>query len=540
MLRLLSLTTCVAAYSASVDVDVLIVGAGQAGMAAAHELVALGHTVQVLEATDHVGGRTRNYDTQSNSMDVATDDVVEVGGTWFSPEHTAALALAQKLGIEVYNASFVNSSEMTSLEAPQGPEEEDFPWWFWGSDYPKAQMHLLKDTVFNGAQGIFRFRSPADFRERASHLQEEFKSVDQIVKAATDSISDKCWNATEVLPAWRHLDTDSTGGSLGGQLHSTEARQVLRNCIHTHNAAEPEAVSFLYNSISFKGCNSGGPDNQFRVRGGTQAIPLAIAAQLHDRIMLEAPVRSMRSLAPRPGVVAQLDDGREFSARYAIVTGPPPAVLGIKFEPTLSGVQDQLLQRMPMGTSLKYGAIYKEGPWWRELGFQGDILSTSLPVDLSLPGGEIPLFVQCVDHSPFSRRVGVIMCFVEGRQNLYFTTLPPEKQGSLMAEFLQRSFNDSRAVSLKPTFVSHNWADQAYARGAYTSFFPPGVMSVPEYWAAYRNMEKVPNIFLAGADYHTGFGNGYIEGAIRSGQRAADLVHERLQSLHPDKPAVVV
>ena len=42
-----------------------------------------------------------------------------------------------------------------------------------------------------------------------------------------------------------------------------------------------------------------------------------------------------------------------------------------------------------------------------------------------------------------------------------------------------------------------------------------------------RKMEKLPGVFLAGADYHAGFGNGYIEGAIRAGQAAAELAAKR-------------
>merc|ERR1712091_545247 len=100
-----------------------------------------------------------------------------------------------------------------------------------------------------------------------------------------------------------------------------------------------------------------------------------------------------------------------------------------------------------MGTSLKFSAVYKQGPWWRDLGFQGEILATALPDTGS------PLFVQCVDHSPFSRQFGVIACFVEGRQNLHFTTLPRQRQQELMKAFLKQSFNDSRAESLQPSFV---------------------------------------------------------------------------------------
>ena len=53
---------------------------------------------------------------------------------------------------------------------------------------------------------------------------------------------------------------------------------------------------------------------------------------------------------------------------------------------------------------------------------------------------------------------------------------------------------------------------------------------MPEYWEAYRTQEKAPGVFLAGSEYHAGFGNGWIEGSVRSGQRAAEAIHARLQS----------
>merc|ERR1712151_605317 len=189
------------------------------------------------------------------------------------------------------------------------------------------------------------------------------------------------------------------------------------------------------------------------------------------------------------GVQVHTRSGVALTSSIAIVTGPPAVVLGIEFNPPLPGVQAQLLQRMPMGTSLKFAAAYTQGPWWRSLGYQGDILATFLPKNLSVPGTSIPLFVQCVDHSPFSRKLGVIACFVEGRQNLYFTTLSTEAQQSLLRSFLRRSFEGHTKIPEPALFVSHNWADEPFTRGAYTGYFPAGVLSVPQYWAAYRQME---------------------------------------------------
>src|ERR1700733_12462033 len=43
-------------------VDVVVVGAGLAGLVAATQLTRSGHTVRVLEARDRVGGRVWNHD----------------------------------------------------------------------------------------------------------------------------------------------------------------------------------------------------------------------------------------------------------------------------------------------------------------------------------------------------------------------------------------------------------------------------------------------------------------------------------------------
>ena len=77
-------------------------------------------------------------------------------------------------------------------------------------------------------------------------------------------------------------------------------------------------------------------------------------------------------------------------------------------------------------------------------------------------------------------------------------------------------------MSFSPTIGQTTRMSKGHTR----LIFHQGVLSVPELWGTYREMEKLPN--LAGADYHVGFGNGYIEGAIRSGQRVAMIVHERI------------
>ena len=75
--------------------DVLIVGAGLAGLTAARELTAAGHSVLVLEARERVGGRVVNED-------IGDGKIVEMGGQWAGPTQDKLYALAAEFGITTF------------------------------------------------------------------------------------------------------------------------------------------------------------------------------------------------------------------------------------------------------------------------------------------------------------------------------------------------------------------------------------------------------------------------------------------------------
>src|SRR5215207_493433 len=77
------------------EVDVVVVGAGLAGLAAARALSAQGVSVVVLEARDRVGGRTLNHD-------IGEGGVVEVGGQWIGPTQDRLAAVAGELGVDTF------------------------------------------------------------------------------------------------------------------------------------------------------------------------------------------------------------------------------------------------------------------------------------------------------------------------------------------------------------------------------------------------------------------------------------------------------
>ena len=75
--------------------DVLIVGAGLAGLTAASELTSAGRSVLVLEARDRVGGRVV-------SEDIGDGKIVEMGGQWAGPTQDRLYALATELAVPTF------------------------------------------------------------------------------------------------------------------------------------------------------------------------------------------------------------------------------------------------------------------------------------------------------------------------------------------------------------------------------------------------------------------------------------------------------
>jgi monoamine oxidase len=446
------------------ETDVVVVGAGLAGLAAARKLAAEGIDCVVLEARDRVGGRTLNHS-------IGDGKVVEVGGQWVGPTQTRVLELMRELGLE----SFSTYQRGEHVIEYRGELDR------YTGTIPKLSKRLL-----------------ADFGQAQWKLDRMARKVP--AEAPWTAAKAKEWDS-QTLWSWMRRNVFTQG-----------ARDALALGVEAVWAAQPEDLSLLH--VLFYISSAGGLDalwdteggaQDARVVGGSQLISIRMAEELGDRVVLEAPVRR---IAYQPDRVTVQADGAEVEARRVIVAMPPTLTCRIAYDPPVPALRDQLTQRIPQGAVIKCMAIY-ERPFWRERGLTGQATSTDGPVKLTF------------DNSPPDGTPGVLLGFLEGTQARELGAWSPDRRRAAVIECFARLFG--REAESPLDYVDKSWADEEWTRGCYGCYMPTGA------WTAYGPQLRAPvgPIHWAGAETATVW-SGYMDGAVRSGDSAAEAVAETL------------
>ena len=134
------------------DYDVVVVGAGAAGIAATRALVTAGHSVICIEAADRVGGRTH---TDTDIFGVPFD----MGAHWMHTEHVNALkAPGLALGLDLYAAPGHGETH--------GLEDDAVLWDEVTEIYDTLRMAAQEDAETEAKTGRPTDRSLADIHEQ--------------------------------------------------------------------------------------------------------------------------------------------------------------------------------------------------------------------------------------------------------------------------------------------------------------------------------------------------------------------------------------
>lgn len=440
--------------------DVVVVGAGLAGLAAATALVAAGLEVVVLEARDRVGGRTL-------TDRLADGTAIDLGGQWVGPRHTALLELAAELGC----ATFPTYDTGDRLDVRDGVAHR------YAGPVPDSDPAVSAD-LRDAYAALDALTAIIDTRE-------PWRSPDA---AALDSMTFHSWLE-------RHVDTAT-------------ARDRLATVTRAVWAAEPADISLLH-VLFYARSNGGltaltsttGGAQERRFGQGAQGIALGLAARLGDRVRLGVPVWTVRHGSD--GVLVG-GAGRDLEARHAVVAIPPTLAGQLRYDPVLPPLRSQLTQRTPMGTVIKILAAYPT-PFWREQGLSGQLLSDTGPVRVVF------------DNSPEDGSVGVLLGFLEGADARAWTDRNPTDRRRAVLANLTTYFGERAGSPLE--YREMSWAAEQYSGGCYAAYLPPGVWT--SYGAALR--APVGPVHWAGSDIAVESA-GYMDGAVHSGRDAAAAI----------------
>jgi monoamine oxidase len=434
-----------------------------AGLVAARDLLAAGLSVIVLEARDRVGGRILNHTLKGGA-------VVEVGGQWVGPTQDRVLALAEELGVGL----FPTYEEGEHFLAVNGEVKR-----YSGDDFALPEEAL------------------ADVGETQQRLEEMASTVplEEPWRAAEAA----AWDA-QTLDTWLVANAKTETG-LGYW-------RTLVPALFSAEASEMSLLHFLFY------CRSGGTIDQLvathggaqesRLEGGSQHLALRLAERLGDTVQLSSPVRAIRQ--DDRGVVVR-HDGGVVEAGRAIVAIPPTLAGRIHHSPALPPLRDQLTQQVPMGYVIKVQLAYPE-PFWRAEVLSGSVFSLDDEVSVIF------------DNSPPDLSCGVLLGFLEGAHARRAGKLPPEERKELILSVFAKFYGPHSADP--DDYVEKDWAAEEWSRGCYGGRFGTGV------WTGYGEAlrEPVGRIHWAGTETAEVW-NGYMDGAVRSGERAA---HEVLTS----------
>jgi monoamine oxidase len=444
--------------------DVIVIGAGLAGLSAASDLVRAGHSAVVLEARARVGGRTLNHP-------VGHGEVIEVGGEWVGPGQDRIIARAKEFGIKTFK-TYTKGAQIL--------------------DYEGKQSH------FTGLIPPLPSPDAADFGQLLGKV---------ITLQATVPLT-KPWTA----PNAATLDSQTVQTYMDDNSSTTGAQFLIGLAVKAILATDPRDVSLLHALFYFQSGNgvlnlastSGGAQDS-RFVGGSQLVSIEMGKRLGDRVVLDAPARRIEQTRNR---VAVETDGGTWHGKAVIVAMSPMLAGRIEYDPVLPALRDGLTQRVPNGSAIKYEAVFPK-PFWRSAGLNGYANSDRAPIHLTY------------DNSPPSGKPGVLLGFVLGEDARALGALPWAKRRRAVLDAFVRLFG---AQAAKPTeLIEHNWSEEPWTRGCYAGYMPPGV------WSDFGSALRAPigRIHWAGTETSEVFA-GYMDGAVRSGERAASEVAARL------------
>jgi monoamine oxidase len=425
---------------------VIVAGAGLAGLTAARDLEAAGASVTVVEARDRVGGRV----------------------------HTLRAGFTDGLHAEA-GADLIEGDQSFLLELARA-------------------LKLTRTRILPG--GFKFYGTASNGRLRVRNIQGIFKDACRLLEREIDDycLSGKRWDSA--------IARQLAERSVAAWLKDVGAGVALRAGLCAMRGfflADTETLSLLTLVDQLAVGGSPGQSAMYRLRGGNDRLPEALARNLHGAVLLRTAVRAIRYDADRVRVTIESDGLlSELHGDCCVVALPASTLRDVDFDPRLPDDQMRAISTLRYGEAARVLLQFDE-PFWRRRGRARGYGS-------DLPTGAV------WDASEDQRARSAILSLLAGgnASRALANIIGTEGEGGLVRRL---SWLGKPATLRAMKIVI--WEDDPWSRGGY-AVFGAGYDPRLREWLA---RPSGPVVF---AGEHTSVRwPGYMNGGIESGKRAA-------------------
>ena len=383
------------------DAQVIVIGAGLAGLNAALLLQAQGIDLLVVEGSDRIGGRVYTMMDQPHQPDA--------GGSEFSALSYARLTdMIDRL--ELKAVPWRGTGVQFSIHADGQTIS--------AADWPTAEIN----RVGGPARNIPPMFLAESFLPRPSPLPTH--------------------------DAWLESGAYQYDIPFGEFIKKAGADpEVIRLAGNRASSDDLDSISTLWKLHTAKFAEvSGGLDNLRGVEGGMSRVTDGMANLLSRPVQLNTQVTGISTANNQ--ILVQTKDGRILRADYAVCTVPLTLLREIAFDPVLPALQAKAVREIPYDDHIEVFFDVLE-PFWEE-----DGLPSSLWSD-----GPLGLVVHAADESP----LGYLWVAITGRASAPLRALPDDQILSIATSELAR-MRPTTVGRLKPMAV-HNWSAYGWTKG---------------------------------------------------------------------------
>jgi len=328
---------------AAQDPDVLVLGAGLAGLNAARLLEQFGLRVRVLEASARVGGRIHTLDDVPGRP--------EAGGSQIGAAYARVVDTARELGVPLETSArspllrdenmvyFIAGRRMTREEWARAPD----------NPFPEALRAMAPDRALARLIGASPLKSIAAWSD-ASQFVHDVPVIDVLRARGVNAAA---------------LQLLEVNNSYGATLADTS----LLNLYYVQ--------SNISEIMKFRGPVQ-------NVVGGNQRLPEAMARALKAELRLNSIVTEVRMQSG--SVQVRCADGAQHRARFVVCALPLPVLRHVRFEPGLPERLAQAVQKLAYAQVTQYHLEVLK-PFWESEGLSPYLWSDG-PLERIFPQDE--------------------------------------------------------------------------------------------------------------------------------------------------------